>query len=239
MTIVVIWRYINKTELNWIELNRRVPFHIRQKVEDELQKLETDDIIEVITGPKPWVSPIVAAPKPKDPDKIQICVDMRQANTAIERERHITPTIDDVVHELNRATVFSKLDLRAGYHQLELHPDSRYITTFSTHFGLTHYKRLSFGVSSTAEVFQNTICQTLQGLSGVKNLSNHIIVYGASLTDHDNNLRALFHRLKESGLTLNLEKCEFNKSRLEFFGFIFGQNTGRLWTPDAIVAKAM
>lgn len=201
--------------------HRRVPFHLREKVENELRKLEADDIIEEVTGPTPWVSPIVTPPKPKDPDKVRICVDMRQANIAIERERHITPTIDDVIHELNGSTVFSKLDLRAGYHQLELHPDSRYITTFTTHLGLRRYKRLSFGISSAAEVFQNAIYQTLQGLKGVKNLSDDIIVYGTSQLEHDNNLRALFKRLKETGLTLNREKCEFNKTKLEFFGFIF------------------
>ena len=106
-----------------------MPFHIHQKDEDELRNLETDDIIEEVTGPTPWISPIVAAPKPKDPDKVRICVDMCQANTAIERECHIIPTIDDVVHELNGATVFIKLDLRAGYHQLSVttkfQPDSR------------------------------------------------------------------------------------------------------------------
>ena len=63
----------------------------------------------------------VAAPKPKAPDKVRICVDMRQANTAIERKRYIAPTMDDV-HKLNGATVFSKSDPRAAYHQL--HPDS-------------------------------------------------------------------------------------------------------------------
>ena len=63
--------------------HRRVPFHIRQKVEDELQKLEADDIIEEVTSPTPWVSPSVTPPKPKDPDKVRICVDMRQANTAL------------------------------------------------------------------------------------------------------------------------------------------------------------
>ena len=126
--------------------HRRVPFHVRQKVEKELQKLEDDDVIEKVTGPTPWVSPIVTPPKPKDPDKVRICVDMRQANTAIQRERHITPTMDDVIHELNGAKVFSKLDLNAGYHQLELHPASRYITTFTTHLGLRRYKRLNFGI---------------------------------------------------------------------------------------------
>lgn len=146
---------------------------------------------------------------------------MRQANTAIQRERHLTPTMDDVIHELKGATVFFKLDLRAGYHQLELHPDSRYITMFTTHLGLRRYKRLNFGISSAAEVFQNAICQTLQGISGVKTLSDDTIVHGKTQADHDNSLRAVFQRLKERGLTLNRNKCEFNKSRLEFFGFIF------------------
>lgn len=167
------------------------------------------------------VSPILTPPKPKDPDKVRLRVDMRQANQAILRERHLTPTIDDVIHELNGAKVLSKLDLTAGYHQLELHPDSRYITTFTTHLGLMRYKRLNFGISSAAEVFQNTIRQTLQDIASVKNLSDDIIIYGATQADHDKSLTAVFQRLKEQGLTLNRKKCEFNKNRLEFFGFIF------------------
>ncbi|RXN24365.1 Retrovirus-related Pol polyprotein from transposon 412 [Labeo rohita] len=68
-----------------------------------------------------------------------------------------------------------------------------------------------------AEVFQNT----LQGIAGVKNLSDDIIVYGATQADHDKSLTAVFQQLKERGLTLNRKKCEFNKTQLEFFGFIF------------------
>ena len=213
--------HINKDIQPTCQPHRRVPFHVRQKVEEELKKLEEEDIIKMVTGPTPWVSPIVTPPKPKDPDKVRVCVDMRQANIAIQRERHITPIMDDVIHELNGATVFSKLDLTAGYHQLELHPDSRYITTFTTHLGLRRYKRLNFGISSAAEVFQNAICQTLQGIKGVKNLSDDIIIYGRTQTEHDDSLKAVFQRLKERGLTLNKKKCEFNKSKLEFFGFIF------------------
>ena len=61
------------------------------------------------------------------------------------------PTIDDLVAELNGATVFSKLDLLSGYHQLELEPESRNITTFSTHIGLRRYKRLMFGINAASE----------------------------------------------------------------------------------------
>ena len=72
-----------------IQPHRRIPFHIRKKVENELDRLEKLDIIEKVSGPTPWVSPIVVAPKPKSPNEIRLFVDMRQANKAILRERHI------------------------------------------------------------------------------------------------------------------------------------------------------
>ena len=99
---------------------RRIPYHMRKKVEEELQRLEDLDIIERVDGPTPWVSPIVVVPKSKKPDEIRICVDMRMPNKAIKRTRHIMPTVDDILMRLNEATVFSKLDLNSGYHQLEL-----------------------------------------------------------------------------------------------------------------------
>ena len=82
---------------------------------------------------------------------------MRDANKAIRRTRHVTPTFEELVSDLNGATVFGKTDRRSGYHQLELDPESRYITTFSTHVGLYRYKRLIFGQNSAAEVSQRTI----------------------------------------------------------------------------------
>ena len=85
-------------------------------MEQELEKLETQDIIERVDGPTPWISPIVTPPKPNDPNSIRLCVDMREANKAVMRERHLTPTIDDIIHDLNGNTIFSKLDLRSGYH---------------------------------------------------------------------------------------------------------------------------
>ena len=101
---------------------RRIPFHLRKKVSQELERLEQEGIIEKVEGPTPWISPLVAIPK-KNGD-VRLCVDMRLPNEAIQRERHPTPTIDDLVDTLNGATVFSKLDLRSGYHQLSLAPES-------------------------------------------------------------------------------------------------------------------
>ena len=197
---------------------------MRKKVEDELKRLEKLDIIEKVDGPTPWVSPIVVAPKPKNPDEIRICVDMRLPNKAVKRERHITPTIDDIIVELTGAKVFSKLDLNSGYHQVELSPESKYITTFTTHLGLRRYKRLIFGISSAAEKFQAIIRDSLDELQGVKNISDDIIIYGKDQAEHDLRLRKVFERLREKNITLNKGKCEFNRDKVEFFGYVFSKD---------------
>ena len=75
---------------------------MRRKVSDALKQLEDDDIIEtVIEGPTPWISPLVIIPK--NDGTVRLCVDMRMANRAIQRERHPSPTVDDLINELNGA----------------------------------------------------------------------------------------------------------------------------------------
>ena len=201
--------------------HRRVPFHVRKQLEEQLEKDECNGVIERVEGPTPWVSPVVVAPKPKQPGKIRMCVDMRQANKAVQRERHITPTIKEVIGDLNGATVFSKLDLNQGYNQLELAPESRYITTFSTHIGLRRFTRLNFGICSAAEIFQNAIRETLSGIEGAINISDDILVYGRTQDDHDRALKETFERLRAKGLTLHRGKCVFSENSLEFFGYVF------------------
>jgi hypothetical protein len=80
-----------------------------------------------VYGPTPWVSPIVPVPKPDDPNEIRICTDARETNQAIKRERHVTPTVDDLTVKLNGAAVISKFYLKAGYNQLIIAPECRYI----------------------------------------------------------------------------------------------------------------
>jgi hypothetical protein len=221
--------HIDKTVRPVAQRHRRTPFHIRPQVEREIDKLLQEDIIEKVEGePTPWVSPIVTPPK-KDPNSIRLCVDMREANRAIQRERHQMPTVEELIHDLNGASVFSKLDMRSGYHQLELEEESRYITTFSTHVGLFRYKRLNFGVSSASEIFQETIRQVLQDIPHVKNIVDDIIIYGKTQVQHDRALEATFERLQEHGLTLNDSKCEYNKPEVEFYGMVF---SGKGISPD-------
>ena len=112
----------------------RIPFSRRQKVTAKLKQLEELDVIEKVNGPTSWINPLVAVEKP-DGD-IRICLDMRQANRAILREKHPVPTVEETLQEISEAKVFSKLDLNMAFHQIELHPDSRDITTFAAPDGL-------------------------------------------------------------------------------------------------------
>ena len=89
--------------------------------------------------------------------KYRLNVDMREGNKAIPRTHTVMPTLNDIINELNGATVFSDLDMNRRSHQLELKENSRDITTFATHVGLYRYKRLSFGTRSAGEIFQETV----------------------------------------------------------------------------------
>ena len=172
---------------------RKVPFSLREKVEKKLQELEQMDIIVKVKGPTPWISPIVVVPKPSG--EIRLCVDMGRANEAIIRERHPISTVDEVLQDMTQSIVFSKLDLKWGYHQLELSEEARGITTFTTHAGLYRYKRLMFGVTSAPEIYQHAIQQVLHGCEGVRNISDDIILHTKDDREHDERLEKLLERV--------------------------------------------
>ena len=195
---------------------RRIPFSRKQKVVDKLEELEELDVIEKVNGPTSWINPLVSVEKPNG--DVRICLDMRQANRAILREKHPVPTIEETLQEISGAKVFSKLDLNMAFHQVELAPESRDITTFAGPNGLYRYKRLIFGVNMATEKFQHIIWQILKDCPGAHNIHDDIRVVGASEEEHDERLNQVMKKLEESGLTLNYEKCQIGVSSMEYLG---------------------
>ena len=230
-----IMLHINENIKPMSQTHRRQPFHTRKKVEAEIEKLLQQDIIEKASGPTPWISPIVTPPKKGNSDEVRICIDMREANKAIERERHPVPTLEEIRYHLNNAKFFSKLDLNKGYHQLELDERCRYITTFATHQGLYRYKRLGFGINSAAEIFQNSISEVLKHIPGALNISDDILIFGKTKEEHNDILENVLKSLKENNLTLNKSKCQFLQNSVKFFGCIFNEN-GMQPDPDKVDA---
>ena len=101
--------------------HRRIPFHERKDLEDCLETLLRQDIIDPADGPTAWINLVVLVRKKQG--GVRLCIDMRMANKAIKCERHVMPTLDEVIMDLNVATIFSKVELKSGYHQLVLSED--------------------------------------------------------------------------------------------------------------------
>ena len=145
-------------------------------------------------------------------------VDMRRANEAIIREHYPIPTAEELLQDLNGRTLFSKIDLKWGFHQIFLSQKSRHITTFVTHRGLYRYKRLMFGVTSAPEKYQQVIRDVLRDCEGVANIADDLVVHDKGVEEYDRRLFAVLDRLSEVGLTVNGDKCEFRLTKLKFFG---------------------
>ena len=195
---------------------RRIPFSRRKRLMNKLDELEKLGVIEKVNGPTSWVNPLVVVEK--ESGDVRVCLDMRRANQAIVREKHPVPTVEETLQEISGAKVFSKLDLNMAYHQVELHPDSRDITTFAAPDGLYRYKRLIFGVNMATEKFQHIIWQVIKGCPGVHNLHDDIRVVGKTQEDHDVNLYRVVCKLQESGLTLNYSKCVIGVDKMIYMG---------------------
>ena len=215
--------HIDKQVKPVAQRERRIPFALREKAREELDKLEKAGIIEDVTNePTPWLNPLVIAPKPNG--KIRLCLDMRCANKAISRTNYPTPTIDDLKCKLKGSAIFSKLDLRSAFHQLELDPECRYITAFQTDTRIKRFKRLLFGVNSAPEELQHVLRALIADIDGVINIWDDLLIHAKTVSEHNEILLKVLTRFRDNGLTLNLVKCEFLKDSIEFYGHVFSKD---------------
>ena len=132
--------------------NRRVPLALRPRLKTELDKLTQLGVITPVEEATPWVSQIVVTHK-KSGD-LRVCLDPHELNKCILREHLTLPILEDVLHELRDAKVFSKADLASGYWHVKLDEESSLLTTFQTCFGRYRYLRLPFGINGSSEYFQ-------------------------------------------------------------------------------------
>ncbi|KAL6490042.1 hypothetical protein MHYP_G00003870 [Metynnis hypsauchen] len=194
---------------------RRVPLPLRDKVKEELERMESMGVISKVSSPTEWCAGMVVVPKPSG--NIRICVDLTNLNKWVKRERHILPAVDQSLAMLSNAKVFTKLDARSGFWQIPLTNESKPLTTFITPFGRYFFNRLPFGIVSAPEHFQRRMSQLLENYDGVICHADDILVFGRDKMEHDQRLHQVLQKLQSEGLTLN-EKCEFGKSKMLFVG---------------------
>ena len=124
---------------------RWVPFAIKPKLMTELERLTDIGVLMPVDEPTDWVSHLVIATK--ESGDLHLCLDPKQLNKALKRERYPLPRIEDVLPDLSRAKVFTKVDARNGYWHMQLDDESSTLTTFDTPFRQYRWKHLPFGIS--------------------------------------------------------------------------------------------
>lgn len=194
---------------------RTIPLALRKDVESELNKMESEGVIERIDSSE-WVSPIVIVRKSSG--SLRICIDLRHLNKNVVADKFPLPRIDDLLAGVSDSKVFSLIDLKSAYHQVELHPDSRDLTAFITPIGLFRCIRMPFGLISAASVFQNVMYRLLGGERGVMCYQDDVLVCGKNEAEHDKRLERVLNIFKEAGLTVSLEKCIFKTDKVEYLG---------------------
>ncbi|KAK7884427.1 hypothetical protein WMY93_027550 [Mugilogobius chulae] len=213
---------------------RRVPLPLLPKVKKELARMEELGVISRVEQPTDWCAGMVPIPKRAE-EEVRVCVDLTKLNDSVKRERHMLPSVEHTLGQLEGAKIFSKLDANSGFWQIPLSRESALLTTFITPFGRFCFNRLCFGISSAPEHFQKRMSQLLEGLDGVVCQMDDILVYAETQTHHDARLVAVLERLEKAGVTLKSEKCEFSKTSIKFLGQII-DSTGVKADPEKVKA---
>lgn len=212
---------------------RRLPLSKKEEVQTMLKEMKESNIIEESSGP--WASPIVLVKK-KD-GSTRFCVDYRKLNDVTKKDSYPLPRIDDTLDALSGSKWFSTLDLKSGYWQVEIHPEDREKTAFTTGQGLWQFKVMPFGLCNAPATFERLMETALRGLTSEACLVylDDIVIVGRTFEEHLSNIRRVFQRLKEANLKLNPKKCQFFRKEVTYLGHIISAE-GVKTDPAKIIA---
>ena len=201
---------------------RPIPFHLRERFNNEIEKMIEANIIEEHEGPAPWISNVVLAPK--DDGGVRVTVDMRCANKAIMPTNIPIPRAEDIKTQLSNCKYFSKLDLRSAFHQLEIDEQSRYITVFHANGKLMRYRRLTMGAKPASGELTKALTPLFQNIPHAHIIHDDIIIGTDSLEKHHIAIEQVLKTISNSGLTLKREKCIFAQKQIPFWGLTISSN---------------
>lgn len=207
---------------------------------DELKKHLTDLIEKGFIRPSksPWGAPVLFAPKPGG--GLRLCIDYRGLNALSVKNRYPLPRIDELLDRLTGAKVMSKLDLRAGYHQIRLKEEDIPKTAFRTRYGHFEFTVLAFGLTNAPATFQalmNDVFSDLLDRFVIVYLDD-ILVYSSSEEEHQRHLDEVLSRLEKAQLYARAEKCAFFQERVKFLGHVVSSKGVELDDKKLDVVKA-
>ena len=193
---------------------RRLPPDKLAVAKEEFRTMEEMGIIR--RSDSPWASPLHMVRK--NASGWRPCGDYRRLNDMTIADRYPVPHIQDFSSQLAGATMFSKFDLVRGYHQIPVATDDISKTAVITLFGLFEFLRTPFGLKNAAQAFQRLMDTVCSGLSFVFVDLDDILVSSASAEQHKHHLRTVFQRLAYHGLVINVSKCKFGTTTIDYLG---------------------
>ncbi|GJS63420.1 putative reverse transcriptase domain-containing protein [Tanacetum coccineum] len=200
----------------------RAPYRLAPSKMKELseQLKELSDKGFIRPSSSPWGAPVLFVKK-KD-GSFRMCIDYRELNKLTVKNRYPLPRIDDLFDQLQGSSVYSKIDLRSGYHQLRVREEDIPKTAFRTRYGHYEFQVMPFGLTNAPAVFMdlmNRVCKPFLDKFVIVFIDD-ILIYSKNKKEHEEHLKAILELLKKEELYAKFSKCEFWLPKVQFLGHV-------------------
>ncbi|GBG85810.1 hypothetical protein CBR_g40620 [Chara braunii] len=189
---------------------------------EELRK-QLDELLEkgwIRPSSSPFGAPVLFVPKKEG--ELRMCIDYRGLNAITLKNAEPLPRIDDLLDRVQGCKYFSKIDLKSGYHQIEVHPDDQYKTAFRTRYGHYEFIVMPFGLTNAPATFQRCMNDLFRPWLDrfVVVYLDDILVFSRTLEEHQGHLRQVLEKLREANFKINAKKCEWAKTQVLYLGHV-------------------
>ncbi|GJT08727.1 putative reverse transcriptase domain-containing protein [Tanacetum coccineum] len=200
----------------------RAPYRLApsemKELSDQLKELSDKGFIRPSSSP--WGAPVLFVKK-KD-GSFRMCIDYRELNKLTVKNRYPLPRIDDLFDQLQGSSIYSKIDLRSGYHQLRVREEDIPKTAFRTRYGHYEFQVMSFGLTNAPAVFMdlmNRVCKPYLDKFVIVFIDD-ILIYSKNKQEHAEHLKLILELLKKEQLYAKFSKCEFWIPKVQFLGHV-------------------
>ncbi|KAL0560422.1 hypothetical protein IC582_000827 [Cucumis melo] len=204
----------------------RAPYRMAPAELKEL-KVQLQELLDkgfIRPSVSPWGAPVLFVKK-KD-GSMRLCIDYRELNKVTVKNRYPLPRIDDLFDQLQGATVFSKIDLRSGYHQLRIKDEDVPKTAFRSRYGHYEFIVMSFGLTNAPAVFMDLMNRVFREFldTFVIVFIDDILIYSKTEAEHEEHLRLVLQTLRDNKLYAKFSKCEFWLKQVSFLGHVVSKD---------------
>ncbi|GJT01303.1 putative reverse transcriptase domain-containing protein [Tanacetum coccineum] len=200
----------------------RAPYRLApsemKELSDQLKELSDKGFIRPSSSP--WGAPVLFVKK-KD-GSFRMCIDYRELNKLTVKNRYPLPRIDDLFDQLQGSSIYSKIDLRSGYHQLRVREEDIPKTAFRTRYGHYEFQVMPFGLTNAPAVFMdlmNRVCKPYLDKFVIVFIDD-ILIYSKNKQEHAEHLKLILELLKKEQLYAKFSKCEFWIPKVQFLGHV-------------------